>query len=68
MGWNTEGTEVPRYPSAAKMRSRTSSTVPLVEYYARWSATGDKHAPKCHRISGDGTVEQVRDRILAALG
>ena len=43
-------------------------TVPLVEFYARWAATGDRHAPKCHRIRGDGTVEQVRDRIFAALG
>jgi len=43
-------------------------TVPLVEFYARWSASGDARAPRCHRIRGDGTVEQVRDRIFAALG
>jgi adenylate kinase len=43
-------------------------TVPLVEFYARWAATGDRHAPKCHRIPGEGTVEQVRDRVFAALG
>jgi len=43
-------------------------TAPLVEFYARWSATGDKHAPRCHRIPGDGTVDEVRDRIFAALG
>lgn len=42
-------------------------TVPLVEYYAKWEAAGDTRAPRCHRISGDGTVEEVRDRILAAL-
>jgi adenylate kinase len=43
-------------------------TVPLVDFYRRWAATGDPHAPRCHRIAGDGTVEQVRDRIFSALG
>ena len=43
-------------------------TEPLVEYYARWAATGDKAAPKYHRIEGLGKVEEVRDRIFAALG
>ncbi len=42
-------------------------TVPLVEYYSRWEATGDARAPHCHRIPGDGSVEEVRDRLLAAL-
>ncbi len=42
-------------------------TVPLVEYYAKWAATGDPRAPRCHRIPGDGTVEEVRDRLFAAL-
>jgi adenylate kinase len=43
-------------------------TEPLIAYYARWSATGDKAAPKYHRIEGLGKVEEVRDRIFAALG
>ena len=43
-------------------------TEPLVEYYSRWAATGDKRAPKYHRIDGLGKVEEVRDRIFAALG
>jgi adenylate kinase len=43
-------------------------TEPLVEYYSRWGATGDKSAPKYHRIEGLGKVEEVRDRIFAALG
>ena len=43
-------------------------TEPLVEYYAKWAATGDKRAPKYHRIDGLGKVEEVRDRIFAALG
>jgi adenylate kinase len=43
-------------------------TEPLVEYYSRWAATGDARAPKYHRIDGLGKVEEVRDRIFAALG
>jgi adenylate kinase len=43
-------------------------TSPLVEFYQRWAATGDPRAPKYHRIPGSGTVEEVRDRVFAALG
>jgi len=42
-------------------------TEPLVNYYAGWAGSGDEHAPKVHRIDGLGTVDEVRDRILAAL-
>jgi adenylate kinase len=43
-------------------------TEPLVEYYSKWAKTGDTKAPKYHRIDGIGKVEEVRDRIFAALG
>jgi adenylate kinase len=43
-------------------------TEPLVEYYSKWSKAGDKAAPAYHRIDGLGKVEDVRDRIFAALG
>ena len=43
-------------------------TEPLVAYYEKWAATGDRRAPKYHRIDGVGAVEEVRDRIFAALG
>jgi adenylate kinase len=43
-------------------------TEPLVSYYAEWASSGDEHAPALHRIDGLGTVEEVRDRIFAALG
>jgi adenylate kinase len=42
-------------------------TEPLVAYYADWSATGDSVAPRIHRVSGIGQVEEIRDRIFAAL-
>ena len=43
-------------------------TRPLVEYYTRWAASGDARAPRFHRISGLGSVEEIRARASAALG
>ena len=45
-----------------------SQTRPLVAYYQRWAATGDATAPRYRRISGTGSVDEIRDRALAALG
>jgi adenylate kinase len=45
-----------------------SQTEPLVAYYAKWAEKGDGRAPQYHRIDGLGTVEEVRDRVFAALG
>lgn len=42
-------------------------TEPLVAYYAKWADAGNGQAPTYHRIDGLGTVEEVRDRIFAAL-
>ena len=43
-------------------------TRPLIAYYAQWAASGDARAPRCARIPGIGSVEDIRDRALAALG
>lgn len=43
-------------------------TRPLVDYYTRWAASGDARAPRYHRISGLGSVEEIRARAFAALG
>ena len=43
-------------------------TEPLIHYYETWEKSGDPTAPKCHRIDGQGKVEEVRDQIFAALG
>jgi len=43
-------------------------TEPLIGYYRKWGSTGDPKAPKYHRIDGLGKVDEVRDRIFAALG
>ena len=44
-----------------------SQTRPLVEFYEQWAASGDARAPRYRRISGSGSVEDIRDRALAAL-
>jgi adenylate kinase len=44
-----------------------AQTEPLIEYYARWSATGDPRAPKHRKVDGMGSVESIRDACLAAL-
>ena len=43
-------------------------TEPLVAYYRKWAESGDVEAPRYHRIDGLGPVEEIRDRIFAALG
>jgi adenylate kinase len=42
-------------------------TEPLVEYYSRWSATGDAAAPRYRKVAGVGSMEAVRNGCLAAL-
>jgi len=42
-------------------------TRPLVEYYSKWAAQGDARAPKYRRIPGVGSVDEIRNRALAAL-
>jgi adenylate kinase len=42
-------------------------TRPLVDYYARWAATGEAQAPRYRKIDGTGTVEQITARALDAL-
>ena len=44
-----------------------SQTQPLIDYYEAWSATGDPSAPKCRKISGVGSVEQIKHAAFDAL-
>jgi adenylate kinase len=41
-------------------------TEPLIGYYTRWAET-DPRAPRFVKVHGIGTVEEIRDRILAAI-
>ena len=45
-----------------------AQTEPLVKYYADWAASGEPGAPKHIKVSGTGKVEEIRDKIFAALG
>lgn len=44
-----------------------SQTQPLIEYYSTWFATGDAKAPKCRKIAGVGSVDQIKQAAFAAL-
>jgi len=44
-----------------------AQTKPLVDYYTKWEASGDKVAPKVRKISGLGSVEEITARALDAL-
>jgi len=44
-----------------------AQTKPLVEYYSRWAQSGDARAPRYARIDGNGSVDEIRGRLLAAL-
>jgi adenylate kinase len=44
-----------------------NQTRPLVAYYANWAASGDSLAPRCERISGSGSVDEITARVMGAL-
>ena len=44
-----------------------AQTTQLAEYYSAWAASGDPRAPKYRKVNGSGSVDEVRDRIVAAL-
>ncbi len=43
-------------------------TAPLIDYYKSLAANGLADAPSYNRIEGTGKVEEIRDKIIAALG
>jgi len=43
-----------------------AQTEPLIAYYEQWSA-GDARAPRLVKVDGVGSVDEVRDKVLAAL-
>lgn len=55
----------------ATVRNRIATyhfqTKPLIEYYMKWAAAGDPHAPKYVNIYGRGSVQHIRDKLFAAL-
>ena len=45
-----------------------SQTRPLVDYYSRWSESGESGAPKYRKINGTGSVDEITARAQDALG
>jgi adenylate kinase len=44
-----------------------AQTRPLVDFYSRWAAATSAGAPKYRKISGMGSVEDIRARAIKAL-
>lgn len=42
-------------------------TEPLARYYSRWAQAEEAPSPRYAKVPGIGTVEQIRERIFAAL-
>ena len=44
-----------------------SQTKPLVDFYSKWSATGDAKAPKVRKVAGVGSVDGITQSVFDAL-
>jgi adenylate kinase len=44
-----------------------SQTLPLVDYFKTWAASGDKAAPRYRRVEGVGSVENIRMKAFGVL-
>jgi adenylate kinase len=42
-------------------------TKPLVDFYSRWAASGDKSAARVRKVSGVGKVAEITERVFGAL-
>ena len=51
-----------------RLQVYSDQTRPLVDYYAGWAKADPQNAPKYRAISGMGTVEEITQRALSALG
>jgi adenylate kinase len=44
-----------------------AQTLPLVEYFQKWSATGAAEAPKYRKVAGVGSVDNIRMKVFGVL-
>ncbi len=44
-----------------------NQTEPLIGYYKKWRASGDAAAPQYVRVEGIGKVDEIRNKVFAAL-
>ncbi|MEJ6023086.1 adenylate kinase [Ramlibacter sp. PS4R-6] len=50
-----------------RLQVYSDQTRPLVDYYANWAKADPKNAPRYRAISGMGSVEEITQRVFAAL-
>lgn len=50
-----------------RIQTYHDQTKPLVNYYLSWASSGDPRAPHYVNIYGRGSVEHIRDKIVAAI-
>lgn len=50
-----------------RIKTYHDQTKPLVNYYLSWAASGDPRAPHYVNIYGRGSVDHIRDKMLAAI-
>ncbi len=44
-----------------------AQTLPLVEYFQKWAATGAAEAPKYRKVAGVGSVDNIRMKVFGVL-
>ncbi len=52
----------------ARLKVYHDQTEPLIDFYSRYSRSGEQGAPRYVKIAGVGTVDDIREQIFAALG
>ena len=57
----------PRDQVRKRLEVYRAQTRPLIDYYGDWAKTGDPAVPRYRRISGQGSVDEITGRALAAL-
>jgi adenylate kinase len=45
-----------------------AQTKALVDYYSKWAESGQRGGPRYVKVHGLGPVEEIRERVLGALG
>ena len=50
-----------------RLKIHHQQTAPLIDYYQQWAQSKDALAPYYHRVSGQGSLEDVRNRVFKAL-
>ncbi|TVQ91949.1 MAG: adenylate kinase [Chromatiaceae bacterium] len=51
----------------ARLEVYHRQTEPLISYYSSWAALGGEGHPRYIKVDGIGSVEEIRDQIIAAL-